>query len=187
MPIAKRSEQMYATKMTESALAAWPTRRRLFGPRFLISVPASKQDRPYRHLMTYRSQSALPPPAYPHVVRDPVHHWIPFSSEERKVINSRPVQRLRHIHQLALTSLIYPGATHMRFEHSLGVMHTASQVYDGVTEQEHLSDQIRETGSPHHSGLRIRVEDATDKALVRGGWESDCLFKEPLEELAAAA
>ena len=54
----------------------------------------------------------------------------PWSAE---VLNSRPVQRLRHIHQLALTYLVYPGATHKRLEHSLGVMELAGRVYDVVT------------------------------------------------------
>ena len=56
-----------------------------------------------------------------HEVRDPVHQFVRFDDQERGVIDSPPVQRLRHIHQLATTYLVYPGATHRRFEHSLGV------------------------------------------------------------------
>src|SRR4029078_5642355 len=44
-----------------------------------------------------------------------------------------PLQRLRQIHQLAMTFLLYPGATHRRFEHSLGVMDLAARVFDVVT------------------------------------------------------
>ena len=68
-----------------------------------------------------------------HEIRDPIHVFIRLESLEREVLNSRPVQRLRHIHQLALTHLVYPGATHRRFEHSLGVMELAGRVYDIVT------------------------------------------------------
>ncbi|MGW9330471.1 HD domain-containing protein [Bosea sp. NPDC055594] len=68
-----------------------------------------------------------------HEFRDPIHTFIHVRSDERKVINSEPFQRLRNIHQLALTYLVYPGATHRRFEHSLGVMHLASQIYDIIT------------------------------------------------------
>jgi uncharacterized protein len=68
-----------------------------------------------------------------HEIRDPIHVFIRLESLEREVLNSRPVQRLRHIHQLALTHLVYPGATHRRFEHSLGVMELAGRVYDVVT------------------------------------------------------
>ena len=49
-----------------------------------------------------------------------------WTADERRVLDSAPFQRLRHIHQLALTYLVYPGATHKRFEHSLGVMELAA-------------------------------------------------------------
>ena len=41
-------------------------------------------------------------------------------------------QRLRRIRQLAWTDYVYPGAMQTRFEHSLGVMHTASMLYDSI-------------------------------------------------------
>lgn len=41
-------------------------------------------------------------------------------------------QRLRRIRQLAWTDQVYPGAMHTRFEHSLGVMHTATLLYDSI-------------------------------------------------------
>lgn len=65
--------------------------------------------------------------------RDPIHVFITLDSDERRVIDSRPFQRLRHIHQLATSFLIFPGATHKRFEHSLGVLHLAGLVFDIVT------------------------------------------------------
>jgi len=79
-----------------------------------------------------------------HEIRDPIHVFIKLDSQERQVLDSQPVQRLRHINQLALTYLLYPGATHKRFEHSLGVMELASRIFDVVTHPEHLSDNIRE-------------------------------------------
>jgi len=81
---------------------------------------------------------------YLHEIRDPVHVFVYLDSTERAVLDSRPFQRLRHVHQLALTCLVYPGATHKRFEHSLGVMELATRVYDRVTKHEHLSDAIRD-------------------------------------------
>ncbi len=68
--------------------------------------------------------------------RDPVHTFVIVGSDERKVINSRAFQRLRHIHQLALTWLVYPAATHKRFEHSLGVMQVAGNIFDVLTRSE---------------------------------------------------
>jgi uncharacterized protein len=78
-----------------------------------------------------------------HDLRDPVHDFVRFSDEERRIINSGPFQRLRHIHQLALTFLVYPAATHRRFEHSLGVMEVATRIFDVVTRRENLSDAVR--------------------------------------------
>jgi HD superfamily phosphohydrolase len=77
-------------------------------------------------------------------IRDPVHIFVHADPDELAVIDSRPFQRLRHIHQLALTYLIYPGTTHRRFEHSLGVMHLAGRIFDVVTNPENLTDAVRE-------------------------------------------
>lgn len=79
-----------------------------------------------------------------HEIRDPIHVFVSVNSHERRVLDSRPFQRLRHIHQLALSSLVYPGATHKRFEHSLGVMELAGRVFDIVTRQDKVTDPIKE-------------------------------------------
>jgi HD superfamily phosphohydrolase len=78
-----------------------------------------------------------------HEIRDPIHVFVRLTSDERQILDSRPFQRLRHIHQLALTYLIYPGATHRRFEHSLGVMELAGRVYDVITRPENVAEQVR--------------------------------------------
>jgi HD superfamily phosphohydrolase len=65
-------------------------------------------------------------------VRDPVHGFIQFNEWEKEIIDSPEFQRLRRIRQLALTDMVYPGATHTRFEHSLGVMHLATKMYDAI-------------------------------------------------------
>ena len=79
-----------------------------------------------------------------HEIRDPIHVFVRLDNDERSVLNSRPFQRLRHIHQLALTYLVYPGATHRRFEHSLGVMELASRVFDVVTDRSRVTDKLKE-------------------------------------------
>lgn len=73
-------------------------------------------------------------PKNSHEIRDPIHVFVRHNNAERKAIDTRPIQRLRHIHQLSLTYLVYPGATHKRFEHSLGVMELADRVYQVVTQ-----------------------------------------------------
>jgi HD superfamily phosphohydrolase len=63
-------------------------------------------------------------------VRCPIHGFIRFSENERRIIDHWIFRRLRHIRQLALTEMVYPGATHTRFEHSLGVMELATRAFD---------------------------------------------------------
>ncbi len=79
-----------------------------------------------------------------HELRDPIHGFIRFSSHERSLLNARPFQRLRHIHQLALTYLVYPGATHRRFEHSLGVMELATRAFDEIVAEQHIVSGVSE-------------------------------------------
>ncbi len=78
-----------------------------------------------------------------HEIRDPVHNFITIDSAERYVLDSPPVQRLRHVHQLAMEYLVYPGATHKRFEHALGVMELAGRVYDVITRTDLVSERVR--------------------------------------------
>ena len=73
-------------------------------------------------------------------IKDPVHGFIRFTEEEKAIIDSRPLQRLRRIRQLARADLTYPGATHDRFLHSLGVMHVAGLLAERLAELGHLSD-----------------------------------------------
>lgn len=68
-------------------------------------------------------------------LRCPVHGFIPINDWEREIINQPAFQRLRRIRQLAWTDQVYPGAMHTRFEHSLGVMHLATQLYDSIVER----------------------------------------------------
>ena len=53
-------------------------------------------------------------------IRDPIYGDISLTNEEIKIINTYEMQRLRRVKQLGLKDLVYPGATHTRFEHSIG-------------------------------------------------------------------
>ena len=70
--------------------------------------------------------------------------FIRLDSDERAGLDSRPVQRLRHLHQLALTYLVYPGATHRRFEHALGTMELAGRAFDVITHEQNLDPRVRD-------------------------------------------
>ena len=65
-------------------------------------------------------------------VRCPVHGFIGINDWEQEIISQPAFQRLRRIRQLGWTDLVYPGAMHTRFEHSLGVMHVATSMYEAV-------------------------------------------------------
>ena len=79
----------------------------------------------------YRQPEYLTEAHHPkHRLRCPVHGFIRYSDVERKIIDHWLFRRLRLVQQLALTELIYPGACHTRFEHSLGVMEMATRMFD---------------------------------------------------------
>lgn len=66
----------------------------------------------------------------PKRIRDPLHGFIYLNSYELDILDSKPMQRLRHINQLGLTYYVYPGATHKRFEHSIGTMEIATKLFN---------------------------------------------------------
>lgn len=66
-------------------------------------------------------------------IYDSVHRFIHVDELESLLINTAPFQRLHYIHQLGVTYFVYPGGTHRRFEHSLGVMELATRIYDEIT------------------------------------------------------
>ena len=65
-------------------------------------------------------------------LRDPIHGFIETDALEAALVDSRPLQRLRFIHQLGLTFLVYPGAEHSRFSHVLGAMALAGRTVDAL-------------------------------------------------------
>jgi len=60
-------------------------------------------------------------------IRDPVHGYITIGSHEVNVLDTAVFQRLRRIKQLQTAYMVYPGAEHSRFQHSLGVMHLSGR------------------------------------------------------------
>jgi hypothetical protein len=79
-------------------------------------------------------------------VRCPIHGFIRYSRNERRIIDCPLFQRLRNVRQLAMEYLVYPGAMHTRFEHSLGVMHLADQMFKRLEERhcEEIRDELKQ-------------------------------------------
>lgn len=69
------------------------------------------------------------------VITDPIHGDIQLTELEKRLVDSPPFQRLRRVKQLGTTHLVYPGATHTRFSHSLGTVSAAQMLFDIVLEQ----------------------------------------------------
>ena len=59
-------------------------------------------------------------------VRDPLWNTIRLDETAMRIVDTPAFQRLRYIRQLGFAHLVYPGATHTRFDHALGVYHLAS-------------------------------------------------------------
>jgi len=61
-------------------------------------------------------------------IRDPLHGTVELTLLEERLLDSAPMQRLRGIRQLATAYLVYPGANHTRFEHSIGTLALADRI-----------------------------------------------------------
>ena len=82
----------------------------------------------------------MPGSAKPRRIRDPLHNLIEFQPDQFErtlwqVIETRSFQRLRRIRQLGFSELVFPGATHTRFAHSIGVFHTARRLMEIIERQ----------------------------------------------------
>lgn len=91
--------------------------------------------------------------SWPKLIRDPVHDIITFEDKPwdrllLDLINTAEFQRLRRIKQLGMSEMVFPGANHSRFAHSIGVMHNARRFLNRI---EHL------TGNPTEEVDRTAV------------------------------
>ncbi|MCJ7444022.1 MAG: HD domain-containing protein [Methanotrichaceae archaeon] len=103
-------------------------------------------------------------------IRDPVHGYIKLDDLAFDLMNTPQMQRLRWIKQLGLANLVYPGANHTRFEHSLGVYHLANSLANhlGLDEDETL--KVGAAGLLHdigHGPLSHATETVLEPYLRR--------------------
>ncbi len=77
-------------------------------------------------------------------IRDPVHGSIHITPAEIPIIRHDFFGRLRNIKQLGFSEYVFPGATHTRFIHSIGVMNIADKVFDKLFKNSlHNADFLR--------------------------------------------
>jgi HD superfamily phosphohydrolase len=83
------------------------------------------------------------------IIRDPVHDVVAFEIDRPldgllfRLLNAAEFQRLRRVMQLGMAHLAYPGATHSRYSHSLGVMETARKILCHIEREVSVSEEER--------------------------------------------
>ena len=131
------------------------------------------------------------------VIRDPVHDYIELDELALSLIDTPEVQRLRRIRQLGFSNLVYPGANHTRFEHSLGVYHLTGQLVKQVDEEEQeelmAAALLHDIGhGPFSHATEELIERYTRKShdhvggLLKKGAISDVLKERSLSALSIA-
>jgi hypothetical protein len=127
----------------------------------------------------------------PEVVRDPLWNNIHLEPAALTVLDTAAVQRLRYVRQLGHAFLVYPGATHTRFEHALGAYHLARRALEQLPNTTGaaavapaaslpvrlaallhdighypFSHALEEAGLPHHEALAERHLASGDLAIA---------------------
>lgn len=104
------------------------------------------------------------------IIRDPLHGYIELDELAHAILDTVEMQRLRRIRQLGFSYLVYPGANHTRFEHSLGAYHLMNILLERLNvakeeEQELLvASLIHDTGhGPYSHATEPLIKKFTDK------------------------
>ncbi|MEA3342565.1 MAG: HD domain-containing protein [archaeon] len=87
-----------------------------------------------------------------HTIKDSIHQDIEVTDFEVGLIDSPAVQRLRRIRQMGFAHLVYPCATHSRFEHSLGTMYLAGALSSNLGFDEKTRAELKVAGLLHDVG-----------------------------------
>jgi len=105
------------------------------------------------------------------VVLDPVHGYIELDDLVQDLLFTPQMQRLRRVRQLGFSNLVYPGANHSRFEHSLGTMHLASTLTRSLDSiEEDRKNEIKAAALLHdvgHGPFSHVTENVIDKYTRR--------------------
>ncbi|MFA7149415.1 MAG: HD domain-containing protein [Candidatus Methanomethylophilaceae archaeon] len=83
------------------------------------------------------------------IVHDPLHGSISIDGVFLDILDRHEVQRLHAIKQLGLGNMVFPGANHTRFEHSMGVYHLAGRMTEALGMDEEESNIVRAAALLH--------------------------------------
>jgi HD superfamily phosphohydrolase len=98
----------------------------VYDPDRLVNLQSSIFNLQYLHMTEYE------------VVRDPLWDNIRLDGAALSVLDTPAMQRLRYVRQLGHAFLVYPGATHTRFEHALGAYHLTRRALSTLGERGEL-------------------------------------------------
>ncbi|WP_411716342.1 HD domain-containing protein, partial [Natronomonas sp.] len=114
-------------------------------------------------------------------IKDSVHDWIPLDPVATALLDTPPVQRLRHIKQLSTVRLVYPSASHTRFEHALGVYHLAREALTHLDIDGERARHVRAAALLHdvgHGPYGHQTEDIISRRTGRDHDEIGALLRE---------
>ena len=126
------------------------------------------------------------------IIRDPLWNNIRVEGAAERLVDTRAFQRLRYVRQLGHAYLVYPGATHTRFEHALGAHHLAGRTLAMLAANgelrgipEHECEVARAAALLHDVGhypfshaleeIGVEHHEAVARPLITGGPVADVL------------
>lgn len=119
------------------------------------------------------------------VIKDPLHGYIEIDDLAIAIIDTVEMQRLRRIRQLGFSYLVYPGANHTRFEHSLGVYHLMTLLLDRLEVAKEEEQELIVASLIHDigHGPYSHVTEPVIKKITGNSHEDieDIIFKQEVE------
>jgi len=118
-------------------------------------------------------------------IRDPIHGFICLNDRECQIVDTPLFQRMRSIRQLAMASLVYPGALHTRFDHTLGVFSVARDLCEALSIDENMKPLVRFAALLHDLGHGpfSHVSESVLDSLSPPGLEEEAGKKDKIHEL----
>ncbi|HEY5705276.1 MAG TPA: HD domain-containing protein [Terrimicrobiaceae bacterium] len=118
-------------------------------------------------------------------VRDPIHGFIRLRGRECDLVDTPVFQRLRRVHQLAMAFMVYPGALHTRFDHTLGVTEVAGRMCERLRVDDDHTRVVRLAALLHDLGHGpfSHVSESVLDALSEPGLEKAAGKKEKIHEM----
>ena len=86
------------------------------------------------------------------VINDAIHGQFRIDGVREELLKTPEMNKLSHIKQLGLAHLVFPGAHHTRFEHSLGVSHIGGLMSDSISLAPHEKSTVQVAGMLHDVG-----------------------------------